>query len=144
MIDRPTWPETWMGVAERISERSYDTRLKVGSIIVSADNTCVLSVGYNGNAKGLPNVAESLEPGHSGFLHSELNACIKADFSFPKPKHMYCTHSTCPACAKILINFGIARFVYDTLYRDASGLDLLRQGGVEVMTLDEAILTAKR
>lgn len=136
---RPSWPEIWMSLAERISERSYDTRMKVGSIIVSADNTSVLSVGYNGNARGLPNEPESLDPGKSGYLHSELNACLKADYHFPKPKHMYCTHSTCRACARVLINSGICRFVFKTIYRDRSGLDLLRQGGIEVYQLDELI-----
>ena len=140
---RPTWPETWMTVAHAMAERSYDTRLRVGCVIVAYDNTVMLACGYNGNARGLPNVAESLEPGQSGFLHAELNAAIKADFNFPKQKHAYCTHSTCRAFAKVLINAGIARFVYDSLYRDSSGLDVLRQGGVEVMHLIEAIALAR-
>lgn len=142
-IERPSWPEVWMALAEKISERSYDPRLRVGAIIVSVDNTSVLSVGYNGNARGLPNVPESSEPGKSGFLHSELNACIKADYHFLGEKVMYCTHSTCRDCARILINFGISRFVYKTKYRDASGLDLLTQGGIEVMSLDDAVLKAR-
>lgn len=140
---RPTWPEVWMSLAEKISERSYDDRMRVGAIIVSSDNTSVLSVGYNGAARGLPNKPESLEPGKSGFLHSELNACLKADFNFPKPKHMYCTHSTCRDCARVLINFGISRFVYRMLYRDPSGLDILRTAGIEVLDIHEAILSSK-
>lgn len=140
---RLTWPETWMQIAWTISERSYDPRLKVGSIIVSEDNTVMLSVGYNGNAKGLANVPESDEPGKSGFLHAELNAVIKCDYNFPKRKHMYCTHSTCRACAKIVANAGISRFVYGTMYRDASGLDVLRDCGVEVLSLEEAILKGR-
>lgn len=138
-MDRMTWPETWMNVAKIMSLRSYDPRLRVGAIIVSEDNTTMLSCGYNGNAKGLPNEPESLDPGGSGFLHAELNAVIKCDYNFPKKKIMYCTHSTCRACAKIVINSGISRFVYSELYRDSSGLDLLREGGIEVLHIEEAI-----
>jgi len=141
--ERPTWPETWMMTALTIAERSYDPRLKVGAIVVSSDNTVMLGVGYNGNARGLPNVVESMEPGKSGFLHAELNAVIKTDFNFPKEKHMYCTHSTCRACAKIIVNAGVKRFVYNQLYRDESGLDILRECDVEVMSTSDAILMAK-
>lgn len=138
-LERPSWPETWMAIAHQIAKRSYDPRLKVGCIIVSDDNTMMLACGYNGNARGLPNVPESLDPGQSGFLHAELNAAIKCDFNFPKKKHAYCTHSTCRACAKILINLGVSLFVYDELYRDQSGLDVLRTGGIEVCSLSEAV-----
>src|ERR1044072_7029252 len=132
-MTRPLWPEVWMSIAEKVSERSYDMRLKVGAIIVSEDNTTMLSLGYNGNAKGLPNEPESSMPGESGFLHAELNCAIKCDYNFARKKHMYCTHSTCRMCAKIIVNAGVSRFVYKTMYRDASGIDILRQCGVEVM-----------
>lgn len=137
--ERPTWPETWTTVAHAIALRSYDQRLQVGAIIVSADNTQVLSVGYNGNYKGGPHQHESSEPGHSGFIHAEVNALVKCDFNFAKRKHMYVTHSPCRACAKLIINAEIARVVYASLYRDASGLDLLRSGGIEVVSFDDAV-----
>src|SRR5574341_1137981 len=74
---RPTWPETWMAIAHVISARSYDPRLKVGAIIVSADNTQMLAGGYNGNYAGGPHEHESPEPGQSGFIHAETNALIE-------------------------------------------------------------------
>ena len=55
---RPTWDSIWMDFAHLISKRSYDPRYQVGAVIVTDDNTQVLSVGYNGNyAKG-PNEVE--------------------------------------------------------------------------------------
>lgn len=138
--ERPRWAETWMQVARTIAERSYDPRLQVGAIIVSEDNTRVLSVGFNGNYKGGPHVHESAEPGKSGFIHAETNALVKCDYNFSKRKHMYVTHSPCRACAKLIINAEIARFVYEVQYRDASGLDLLRSTGVEVLNISDAIL----
>lgn len=139
---RVTWPETWMTCARAMAQRSYDPRLRVGAIVVSCDNTQMLSVGYNGNYKGGPHEHESSEPGQSGFIHAEVNALVKCDFNFAKKKHMYVTHSPCRACAKLIINAEIARVIYDIAYRDPSGLDLLRSNGVEVLSIDEAILKA--
>lgn len=141
--ERVVWPEIWMNVAREIARRSYDPRLQVGAIIVSEDNTQVLSVGYNGNYKGGPHQHESAEPGKSGFTHAEINALVKCDYNFNKRKHMYVTHSPCRDCAKLIINAEIARVVYNIPYRDPSGLDLLRLVGIEVMSLDTAIFKAK-
>lgn len=137
---RPSWPQVWMEFAYNVARRSHDPRLHVGAVIVSEDNTSVLALGYNGNAKGLPNEVESLEPGQSGCIHAEQNALIKLDYNFHKKKHMYLTHSCCRMCAKLCINAGVSRVVYDQLYRDPSGLDLLRAGGVEVLQFNNAIL----
>ena len=141
-MSRPTWPETWMTIARSIAERSYDPRLKVGTIIVTEDNTQMLSMGYNGNYKGGPHEPESFELGSSGFIHSEINALLKCDYHHPLKKHMYITHSPCRSCAKCIINGGIRRVVYDVKYRDLSGIELLRDVGVEIYSLSEAILIA--
>lgn len=135
---RKSWHEVWMSIAHSISQRSYDPRLKVGSIIVTDDNTQMLSLGYNGNYSGGPNEPESLEPGNSGFIHSEINALIKCDFNFPKNKVMYVTHSPCRQCAKAIINGRISKVVYDIQYRDVSGIELLKSSGVLVFNLIEA------
>lgn len=137
--NRPVWPMTWMSVARTMSERSCDPRLKVGAIVVSEDNTQMLSVGYNGNYKGGPNEHESLEPGQSGFIHAEINALVKCDYNFSKKKHMYITHSPCRQCAKLIINAEIAKVIYGELYRDPSGIDLLKSAGIEALSIEEAI-----
>ena len=84
-----------MEVAHVISQRSYDKRYKVGAVVVSDDNTQLLSLGYNGNYAGGPNEADSEEPGQSGFLHAEINALLKLDYNNPKRKKMYLTLSPC-------------------------------------------------
>lgn len=140
---RPTWPETWMTVARAMAARSYDPRLKVGAIVVSCDNTQMLSVGYNGNYKGGPHEHESPEPGKSGFIHAEVNALVKCDFNFPKKKHLYVTHSPCRDCAKLIINAEIIRVIYEIPYRDTSSVQFLKQCGIEVLTLQDAIEQAR-
>jgi dCMP deaminase len=137
---RPCWPETWMAMAREVARRSCDPALKVGCIIVPSDNTAVLALGYNGMWRGGPNEVESLERGKSGTVHAEVNALIKCDFSFHKPKHLYVTASPCRDCAKLIVNGGISRVVYDVPYRDTAGVDLLLSAGVEVLALLDAVV----
>jgi dCMP deaminase len=132
---RPKWDNIWMDFAHTISKRSYDPQFQVGTVIVSEDNCQVLAVGYNGNHKGGPNKRESEEPGHSGFIHAEINALIKLDYNNPKNKKMYLTLSPCRMCAKAIINGGIKKVFYGTAYRDMTGVELLLQNGVEVLQI---------
>lgn len=131
LVDRPDWDEVWMSFAKKIAERSYDPRYRVGSVIVDSKNTRVLSLGYNGNYSGGPNEAESMEPGQSGMVHSELNALLKLDYHHPCEKIMYVTLSPCRACAKACINSNIKEVVYSELYRDTSGIELLESAGIK-------------
>lgn len=135
---RPSWHKTWMEIAKTVAERSYDQRLKVGAIIVSDDNTRLLSLGYNGNYRGGPNVPESTDPGQSGFIHAEVNALIKCDYNFNRRKIMYLTHSPCVQCSKLIVNSNISSVVYDVEYRDTAGLLILKQSGIEVIRYRDA------
>ena len=129
---RPSWDEIWMTFAKNISRRSYDPRYQVGAVVVTDDNTQVLSVGYNGNYSGGPNETESDAPGESGMIHAEINALLKLDYNNPKHKVMYVTLSPCRMCAKSMINAGIREVVYDEEYRDTSGLQVLEKSSVIV------------
>lgn len=131
---RPSWNKVWMEFAYIISKRSYDLRHQVGAVIVTDDNTQVLAVGYNGNYAGGPNESESLEPGQSGMIHAEINALLKCDYNCPKRKIMYITLSPCRMCAKAIINAGISAVIYDQEYRDSSGIDLLHNAGISVVS----------
>lgn len=132
MNQRPSWDSIWLRFAKSISERSIDPRHQVGAVIVTADNTRVLSVGYNGDEAGGKNEVESLEPGSSGCIHAEINALIKLDYNCPKKKKMYVTLSPCKMCAKAIINAGIAEVIYDEQYRNTAGIELLQNAGILV------------
>ena len=130
---RPSWDEIWIEFAENISRRSVDPKHKVGSVIVNSENTQVLSIGYNGDQKGGPNQRESLEPGHSGFIHAEINSLIKMDYNNPCSKKMYLTLSPCEVCAKAIVNSGIDEVIFVELYGDGlPGLDILNKAGIVV------------
>jgi dCMP deaminase len=130
-----------MTIARTVAERSYDPRLKVGAIIVSDDNTRLLSLGYNGNYRGGPNIPDSEEPGQSGLIHAEANCIIKCDYNFNRKKIMYATHSPCIQCAKLIVNAGISELVYDSEYRDTTGLNILQSCGIVVKRFSDVIIS---
>lgn len=140
-MNRPTWHQTWMSIAKSVAERSYDTRLKVGAIIVSDDNTRLLALGYNGNYRGGPHEPESVDPGRSGFIHAEVNALVKCDYNFNRKKIMYLTHSPCVQCSKLIVNANISEIIYDEEYRDPMGLTILRSSGIVVNRFSDVIFS---
>ena len=128
---RPGWDFIWMTFAKLIAERSCDSKYKVGVVIVTEDNTQVLSIGYNGDQKGGKNKRDSHETGKSGFIHAEVNALIKCDYNNPKKKIMYVTLSPCPICAKCIVNAGVEEVVWLEHYSD-EGLEILASSGITV------------
>jgi dCMP deaminase len=134
---RPSWDEVWMNIAREVSRRSADDKYKVGTVIVTGDNTQVLSLGYNGDHAGGPNCRESSDPGESGFIHAEMNALIKLDYNNLKRRVMYVTLSPCKMCAKAIINAGINELVYGEDYRDLSGIDILTGAGIKVRKITQ-------
>src|ERR1700737_3882659 len=133
--DRIPLEEVYMRMAEELAKRSTCLRLQVGSVITTSDLTQVLGIGYNGNAKGLPNRCDTTTPGACGCIHSEQNALIKAGAQLPD-KVMFISASPCVMCAKMIINANVTKVYYREAYRDPAGLDVLSQGGVEVVHYD--------
>lgn len=123
--NRPSWPALWIGFAQLVALRSHHPVFQVGAVVISADNTQVLSIGYNGDYKGGPVCPKSSNSGESGFIHAETNALLKLDYHSPKAKIMYLTLSPCLMCAKQILNAGILEVVYLDKYRDLEGLQLL-------------------
>ena len=137
-MKRPSWDEIWMTFALNIANRSIDPKHKVGAVVVNHENTQVLSVGYNGDHKGGPNVRESLEVGGSGFVHAEINALIKCDYNYPQNKKMYLTLSPCSVCAKAIVNAGITDVIYLERYEQSNGIDILIDAGVKVRQFQQS------
>ena len=131
-MSRPTWDQIWVSFAHTIAKRSPDDKHKVGAVIVNEENTQVLSIGYNGDQKGGKNCRDSMETGKSGFIHAEINALIKCDYNYPKKKKMYLTLSPCEICAKAIINSGINEVIYDELYKQSNGVEILKNHGINV------------
>lgn len=134
--------EMYMRMAIILSARSTcrrtgsDGKIKrVGCVITNFDLSNVLSVGYNGNAAGLPDeCTDPNTPGNCGCLHAEENAISKCP-SHERDKIMFTTDSPCPRCAKFIINNGFSKVFYLREYRDPTGLNLLRKVGITVAGL---------
>lgn len=138
MRKRICWEETWMEIARTIARnRSPDPRLQVAAIVVTDDNAAMLALGYNGGVTGGSNEPTSLEPGKSDFLHAEANALLKTPFHYPKKKIMYITASPCPTCARMIVNAGISKVIYDEEYRDLEGLKILRNAGIGILKMSD-------
>ena len=134
-MGRPSWDDVWSDLAASLARRSTCRRTNVGCVVVTLDNCRVLSVGYNGGAKGLDNDCLSNEPGACGHLHAEINALLKMNYNEAAPKKMYVTVSPCRQCAVAIVNAGISEVVYSQEYRLRDGLDLLEKADVKVRRL---------
>lgn len=134
-IERIPLFEVYMRMAEELAKRSTCARLQVGTVVTDARLENVLAIGYNGNARGLPNRCDSTVPGQCGCIHSEVNALIKAPGSI-KDKVVFVTNSPCVMCAKLIINSGVSHVYYRRAYRDPSGAELLCSAGVTAVLYD--------
>jgi len=127
--------EVYMRMAEELAKRSTCSRLQVGTVVTDQALENVLAIGYNGNARGLPNRCDSAVPGNCGCIHSEMNALVKAPGSM-RDKVVFLTASPCVICAKLIINSGVTHVFYRKAYRDPSGIEVLAQGGVVPVLYD--------
>ncbi len=62
-VDRIPLYEVYMRMAEELAKRSTCARLQVGTVVTDQRLENVLAIGYNGNARGLPNKCDSTVPG---------------------------------------------------------------------------------
>jgi dCMP deaminase len=134
-LERIPLYEVYMRMAEELAKRSTCMRLQVGTVVTDARLENVLAIGYNGNARGLPNRCDSTVPGHCGCIHSEVNALVKAPGS-QRDKVVFVTDSPCVACAKLMINSGVTHVFYRRPYRDPAGVELLATSGVTPVLYD--------
>lgn len=126
--------EMFMRMAEVAALRSTCQRNRVGCVITDVEGMTVLAIGYNGNARGLPNKCDSTEPGECGCIHAEVNALIKAPFHQGNLM-LYSTASPCVDCAKLILNSRIRAVYYRTEYRLLEGVHLLNDHKIHCMPL---------
>ena len=124
-----------MQIAHIVAQRMTCVRLQVGAVIARKGR--IISMGYGGAPQGLPHcgpdVCDMTKPCERT-IHAEQNAiAFAARFGIEtEGATMYCTHSPCLPCAKLIINTGITRLVYAEEYRKTEGIDLLRSVGITV------------
>ena len=159
MANQNKLDERYLAMAREWSKMSHAKRKKVGCLIVKDEQ--IISDGYNGTPSGFNNDCEEvfytcderdfykdqeweLDKGKEKFLklktkpevlHAESNALMKLARSTNSSEGatIYCTYSPCFDCAKLIVQSGVKRFVYNETYRNTQGLDLLKKAGVEII-----------
>jgi dCMP deaminase len=141
---RPDIDEYFLKIASVVAERSTCRRHHIGAVAVRDKH--ILSTGYNGAASGLKDCLElgclRDEMGiPSGTrqevcrgIHAEQNAIIQASLHGVslEGSTIYCTHTPCVLCAKMLTNAKIKRYVSFGKYNDDSFVELFKEAGIEV------------
>ena len=115
---------------------SYCERRKVGALIVKG--RMIISDGYNGTPTGMENICEDEENYTKWYvLHAEANAIMKVASSTQSCSGatLYVTLSPCKDCSKLIYQAGIVRVVYIDQYKDTTGIDFLKDAGVEVVQI---------
>jgi dCMP deaminase len=140
---RPGVDEYFLKIASVVAERSTCLRHHVGAVAVRDKH--ILTTGYNGAAAGLKDCLElgclrdelGIESGTRHeicrAIHAEQNVIIQAALHGVSlvGATIYCTHSPCVLCAKMLINARIARFVTYGMYSEESFREMFQEAGIE-------------
>jgi dCMP deaminase len=147
MIDkivRPDIDEYFLKIASVVGERSTCRRHHMGAVAVKDKH--ILTTGYNGAPAGGKDCLElgclrdemGIESGTRQeicrAIHAEQNVIIQAGLHGVslEGSTVYCTHTPCVLCAKMLVNAKIARFVTFGQYNDNRFIDLFHEAGIEV------------
>ncbi len=141
------WDQRFMSLAQEISTWAscYKESRKIGCVIVK--NKRIMTTGYNGAPAGLKTckergeclrrklgIASGTRAEVCYAIHAEQNAIIQAaklGVSIDGAT-LYCTHQPCSMCARIIINTGIKRVVYQEGYPDEFTLELFNEAGTQL------------
>ncbi|HEY8390415.1 MAG TPA: cytidine/deoxycytidylate deaminase family protein [Clostridia bacterium] len=139
------WDDRFMQVAYLVSSWSSCVRpnRQIGAVIVK--NKRIIATGYNGAPSGIKTCAEKgfcmrekmnipsgTHPELCYAAHAEQNAIVQAaklGVSIDGAT-LYCTHQPCVICAKLIINSGIKRVVYEQGYPDEFARELFHEANV--------------
>jgi dCMP deaminase len=134
---RPSWDEYFMNIARAVASRSTCSRRSVGSIVVKDKR--ILATGYNGAPAGLRHCDHSkggdMRDGHCArSTHAEQNAIVQAaKYGTPiDGATVYCTAQPCLVCAKLLVNAGARRVVFEGEYPDDLAVAILGEAKIEL------------
>ncbi|MBE5808090.1 MAG: cytidine deaminase [Clostridiales bacterium] len=146
------WDARFMELSHTIANWAscYQPNRKIGCVIVK--NKRIVTTGYNGAPAGIRTCVErgeclrkkiGVESGTHAELcyaiHAEQNAIIQAAKlgSSIDGATLYCTHQPCVICAKMIVNAGITRVVYQEGYPDEFAREMLKEGGVKLERFED-------
>lgn len=107
------WDIRFLELAKLVAGWSKDPSTKTGAVIVDADRR-VVSVGYNGFAKGVDDDPEryaNRELKYKMIVHCERNAMLFAERSLKGCTLYTWPFMSCSVCAAMVIQSGVTRCV---------------------------------
>ncbi len=151
MEERLSWDDYFMEITRLVARRSTCLRRHVGAVIVR--DRRILATGYNGAPRGLKHCSETgclrekmgIPSGRMQELcrglHAEQNAIIQAAlFGVSiENSHIYTVTQPCVVCAKMIINAGIKRIVFDEPYPDQLAEEMIREAEIELFNINQSI-----
>lgn len=134
--------EYFLKIASVVAERSTCLRHHVGAVAVRDKH--ILATGYNGAASGVKDcielgclrnemkIASGTRHEICRGIHAEQNVIVQASLHGVslEGSTIYCTHTPCILCAKMLVNAKIKRYVSFGNYNDNQFIALFREGGI--------------
>jgi len=146
-----TRPDKWdlrlLGLARHVSHWSKDPSTQVGAVIADQKHR-VLSLGFNGFARGVRDLAERLENREMKYdmiIHAERNAVLFANAPVDGASVYVWPLLPCAQCAATLIQAGVGEVVApaadsERAERWAAQIHLARtmfeEAGIKVIELD--------
>ncbi len=133
--------QRYLAMARIWSQNSYCKRRQVGALIVK--NKMIISDGYNGTPSGFENECEDCDNKTKPYvLHAEANAITKVARSNNSSDGatLYVTASPCIECAKLIIQAGIKRVVFNEKYHNEDGIKLLERAEIEIVHIEDEII----
>lgn len=100
----------------------------------------IIADGYNGTPSGFDNCCEDSNGDTRWYvLHAEANAIMKVARSTNNANNstLYISLSPCKECSKLILQAGIKRLVYYNEYKDASGINILKEAGIEIVHIPQ-------
>lgn len=120
-------------IVQTVAKRSTCNRAKVGCVITQDGR--IVSTGYAGAPSGMDHCSKETcnqEAACTRTVHAEAGAiayAARAGVAL-EGSTLYCNYSPCLDCAKLIINSGIRRVVYEKAYRKTEGLRFLVEAGI--------------
>ena len=128
--------DTFSKMLLEIASLSNASTKKVACMALHRKFTKIASFGYNGSYMGAPinevtgTEEDSLVPGESGFIHSEVNMIAKFREFDPENYVILLTLSPCKMCTKILVNSGFKFVYWIEDYREQAHLHIFDESGI--------------
>ena len=118
-MDRISWDNYFMLIAQQIKLRSPDTHRKVGCVMVSMNDHRIISTGFNGLCQGADDNIDWDDRSlvYSLVIHAETNCILYAQSKFIE-SIMYITTSPCKSCIKLIAAAKIKIVYYQEPYKD--------------------------